>query len=92
MKQVINVMPDGNIEMTLKDSFFDSRIFAGHRKIERMTIIKFDEKHQDFYIEWIEGSLRGQPVGSFSTYEDAVTYEIDEINKMRLQGVIFNST
>lgn len=57
-EMVISITPEGRVEHTLKDSFFDTR-FLGHRKIERMTEIVFCEESQRFYIRWLKGPYTG---------------------------------
>lgn len=91
LKHVIQCMPDGSIQMTLKDK--ELKPFNGHRQIDRMTEILFDETLQKFYVLW-RFSRRGitdQPMQLFDTYEDAIDYEVQMINKARLTGTDIES-
>ena len=83
LKSVIQCMPDGTVEMTLKDK--ELKPFIGHRSIKRMSEILFNEDTQKFYVKF---RYNGQTTPAvFDTYEDAVTYEVDIINKKRLEGL-----
>ena len=86
MDYVISIAPDGEINHTLKDSFFNTR-FLGDRKINRMTEILFDEDKQKFFIKWMvwfnEDDTENLNKLSFDTYEEAVAYEIEVVERNR---------
>ena len=88
LKHVIQCMPDGSIEMTLKDG--ELKPFNGHRTIKRMSEILFDEASQHFYIVFKQDGTRTPAI--FPTYEEAINYEVSTINKKRLMGVTFNES
>jgi hypothetical protein len=105
MKQnVLTFASDGSIHHTLKDSFFDTRVF-GKRSIKRMTHIDFCSKRQKFYITWKPGgwSMKAPTIDKyaiatkvwddklFDTYEDAVSYEIETVNNLRKAGFLIVS-
>lgn len=93
---VITCHADGSVETLLKGSVFDTRQL-GERKIERITIIEWSTTYQLFYIKWLKGPKAGEVEGwtpnsvakFFETYEEAVSYEVEQVNKMRLEGVSF---
>lgn len=86
MDYTISIAPDGEINHTLKDSFFNTR-FLGDRKIRRMTEILFDEATQKFFIKWMvwsrEADTEAEEVSRFDTYEEAVEYEIKTVERNR---------
>jgi hypothetical protein len=99
MKQnVIKFLPDGSVQHTLKDSFFDTR-FLGKREVYRMSEIVFNEEKQKFFIYFDEkikkfngGWRQYQEMGMvvyFDTYEAAVEKEIELINEYRKKGLVF---
>ena len=89
LKHVIQCAEDGSIQMTLKDKEF--RPFKGHRTIKRMSEIIFNEGIQKFYIKFkTSDSGETQTPPMFDTYEDAVAYEVDFINKLRKEGFTFD--
>lgn len=62
-EMVMRFMPDGSIQHTLKDTFFDpSKELGATRKIDRMTDIKYDEERQKFYVEFLRGDDNGRPL------------------------------
>lgn len=86
IKNVIQCLPDGTIEMTLKDK--ELKPFNGHRTIKRMSEILFNEDTQKFYIIFKQDGTRTPAI--FDTYEEAIDYEVSTINNKRLSGVVFN--
>lgn len=56
-KIVVTCHPNGSVE-TLLTSVLDTRKL-GHRQIDRITIIEFDEVGQDFHIQWLKGPYAG---------------------------------
>lgn len=89
LAHVIQCAEDGSIQMTLKDKEF--RPFKGHRTIKRMSEILFNEGIQKFYIKFkTSDSGETQTPPMFDTYEDAVAYEVDFINKLRKEGFTFD--
>ena len=86
LKHVIQCMPDGSVEMTLKDG--ELKPFEGHRKVTRMSDIIFDENNQKFYIIFRHTGYITPPM--FTSYEEAIAFEVATINKERLSGVHFD--
>ncbi len=101
-KMVLLVTPAGEVQHTLKDSFFNTG-FLGNRSVERMTEIRFDETRQKFYIVYINQDILSAlgkhgyfedcdgDYALFDTYEQAVEVEIDLVNQLRSQGVQINN-
>ena len=81
-------MPNGSVEMTLKDK--ELKPFDGYRRIIRMSEIVFNELAQKFFVHFRHSGFTTKPI--FDTYEDAVAYEIDYINKERMKGISFDYT
>lgn len=54
---VIRVGTDGSLHTLLKDTVLDTSKF-GDRKIDRITLIEFDEDEQKFFIKWLRGPYR----------------------------------
>jgi hypothetical protein len=72
-EMVLTITPEGRVEHTLKDSFFDTR-FLGRRRVERMTSVNFDPNQQKFYIMWLRGPFKGFP---HTTYEETLCAGIE---------------
>lgn len=97
---VLNFFPNGTLQHTLKDSYFNTSVL-GKRKVERMTEISFQEILQKFYICVLNEELfkannshiylmeegADDKVLYFNTYEEAVEKEIEWVNSLRLQGL-----
>ena len=87
IKTVIQCLPDGTIEMTLKDKEF--KPFNGHRTIKRMSEILFNEDTQRFYVKFRYDGHTTPAI--FDTYEDAIKYEVDIINKVRRNNILIDN-
>lgn len=96
MKQVITIKPDGTMAglQHKPGKGVDLRQF-GPAKIERASEIVFNEDTQKWNIRILcepwGGEiifLHGHGVLEFQEYDDAVTYEIEILNKARLAGVL----
>lgn len=87
LKTVIQCMPDGTVEMTLKDK--ELKPFVGHRTIKRMSEVLFNEDTQRFYVKFKYNGITTPAI--FETYEDAVAYEIAKINEQRKTGIKLNA-
>lgn len=67
----------------------------GKRQIHRISLIEFSELHQGFYIKWLTGPNAGAEQRSgnwlqiFATYKEAVDFETQEVNRLRLLGFSF---
>jgi len=61
-EMIINFLPSGAVEHTLKDGFFNP-LPGAHRSVERMSNIPFDEGTQRFYIEFSMGEIKGEKAG-----------------------------
>lgn len=90
---VVTCHPNGSLQTTLKDKVFNTAKF-GKREIERVSQIRFNSITQRFVIEWLKGPRKGCTEAGwdkegFETYDEAVEFEVDQINIMRLIGHSF---
>ena len=46
---IVNFFNDGSVQHTLRDSVFK---LSGHRRVDRVSEIKFHSGFQKFYIQW----------------------------------------
>lgn len=89
---VVTCHPDGGVETLLKDQVFDTRDVFGvsQRKIERISEIVPTDDGMRFQVRWLKGPDAGLVEDdTFETYEEAVAFEVEAVNHLRLCGNSF---
>ncbi len=85
MDLVIDFAPTGHVESMYSDEF--SLGFLGPQKVRRASHILFDEDTQSWSIALVskDGTSKLLQCG-FATYEGARRYEVDYLNRCRIDG------